>query len=264
MLINDAFMNLQQKNILVCGIANERSIAAAIARHAHAVGARIIATCQSQRLRQRVASVLGDCGADHLLFECDVTQATQLDRLQQELSERELGIDGLVHAIAFGQLQDEYRKAIQVIDTDITQFTQALHISAHSLSLLCCALRAHLRPQAGVVALTYAGATQVKAGYNIMGIAKAALEAEIRYLASELGPQGVHVNGISAGPIRTIAAHSVPGFNQRLEDHAERSFIGRNVTAEDIAECATFLLSPASSAISGEIIFVDGGAHLRG
>ncbi len=256
-------MKLQGKTLLVCGIANERSIASAIAQAAHAAGARLIATYQDERLKKRVEAVMTEFGDGHLCCACDVSDPASIKEFQEQLQAAGVFIDGVVHAIAYGRLHDDDGNAISVMETSEADFSKALQISAHSLSKICQAVTSQLNDQASVVAITYAGATQIKPGYNIMGVAKAALEAEIRYLAYELGARGIRVNGISAGPIRTLASSAVPGFKQRLEDHAERSLLRRNINAEEVAQTAQFLLSDAASGISGEIIFVDAGAHLR-
>ena len=257
-------MNLTGKTVLVCGIANERSIATAIARAAYAAGARIIASYQDERLRERVEKVCADFGPECLVFPCDVCEAASLAELGQHLSNADVRLDGLVHAIAFGRMHDDQGQILSVLETDMGRFTEALQISAHSLACLCAALQEHFNPGAGIVALSYAGATQVKAGYNIMGVAKAALEAEIRYLAYDFGERDIRVNAVSAGPVRTLASSAVPGFKQRLEEHAEKSLLRRNVSTDEVANCALFLLSPAASGMTGEILFVDAGAHLRG
>lgn len=262
--MNDGAMQLQGKNLLISGMANERSLASAVARAAHQAGARIIATCQEQRQRERVRALLEDAGEDSLVLQCDVQVPEQLAALQQSLQEQGVRLDGMLHAIAYGRLQDGNGAVIPLLETSSADFSQALQVSAHSLSLLCRSLLPHLNPSASIVALTYAGATQVKSGYNLMGVAKAALEAEIRYLAAELGPQQLRVNGVSAPPVRTVAARHAPGFNERLAAHPERSLLGRSISADEIANCVCFLFSDQSSALNGEIIFADGGAHLRG
>ncbi len=257
-------MNLHGKTVLVCGIANERSIATAIAAAAHAAGARIIATYQDERLRDRVSKVCAGFGESCQIFPCDVNDPTSLSALADSLSAAEITLDGLVHAIAFGRMHDAEGRILSVLETDCGRFTEALQISAHSLATLCAAVQQQLNPAAGIVALSYAGATQVKAGYNIMGVAKAALEAEVRYLAHDFGERGIRVNAVSAGPVRTLASSAVPGFKQRLAEHAEKSLLRRNVSTDEVANCALFLLSPAASGVTGEILFVDAGAHLRG
>lgn len=253
---------MQDKWVLVCGLANERSIAAAIAQQLDASGARLVLSYQDQRFLPRVEAVAAQLQQEPVLLPCDVSRRALITDAFQDLQRQNIVLDGLVHAIAYGRLFDADKQAIPVHAQSTEAFSEALQISAHSLAQLVHAALPLLRQQASVVALTYAGATQVKDGYNLMGVAKAALEAEVRYLAHECGPQ-LRVNAISAGPIRTLAASGVPGFKQRLAEHAERAFIRRNVTAEEVAQTALFLLSSASSGISGETIFVDGGAHLR-
>ena len=255
-------MQMQDKCVLVCGLANERSIAAAIAQQLDAAGAQLILSYQNERLKARVEAVAAQLQQDPILLACDVATETAIQSAMQTLHSNGLRLDGLVHAIAYARLFDEEKQAIPVHAQSAASFQEAMQISAHSLAQLVHAALPLMTDSASVVALTYAGATQVKDGYNLMGVAKAALEAEVRYLAHECGPQ-LRVNAISAGPIRTLAASGVPGFKQRLAEHAERAFIKRNVTAEEVAQTALFLLSPAASGISGETMFVDGGAHLR-
>ena len=262
-MVHDVSMSLQGKTVLICGLANERSLAAAIAEQLDELGAQLIVSYQDERMRERVERVCGSLKQDPILIACDVLADDGIAALGAAISDASLKIDGLVHAIAYGRLFNDDHQAIPVHAVSQDDFNQAMQISAHSLARLCQHLQTHFTDAASVVALTYAGATQVKDGYNLMGIAKAALEAEIRYLAHEFGGRGIRVNGISAGPIRTLASSGVPGFKQRLADHAERSMLNRNVEASEVAAVAAFLLSSAASGVSSEIIFVDGGAHNR-
>jgi enoyl-[acyl-carrier protein] reductase I len=244
---------------LVCGIANERSLATAIAQALVAGGWTIVCTWQDERTRARVERVAADLQPGACCLELDVTRPATVDAAIAVITARHHQLHGLVHAIAFGRLQSDQGTPLRVLDADAERYAEALEISARSLIALCAATEALLASDAAVVALSYLGAQRALAGYNLMGVAKAALEAEVRYLAAELGPQGVRVNALSAGPVRTLAASGVPGFAERLAHHAQRAPLRRNVSAEEIGSAAAFLLSPAASGITGQTLFVDAG-----
>ena len=244
---------------LICGIANERSLATAIARSLATDGWTLVATWQDERTRGRVEKVMAGIQPDALTCHLDVTDADTVTAALAAASDRHGRIDGLVHAIAFGRLQDDAGGVLRVIDADRERYAEALEISARSLLSLCQACEPHFSSDAAVVALTYLGARRAVDGYNLMGVAKAALEAEVRYLAAELGPAGVRVNAVSAGPVRTLAASGVPGFKERLDHHATITPLRRNISAKEVANAATFLLSPAASGITGQILHVDAG-----
>ncbi|TVR44614.1 MAG: SDR family oxidoreductase [Planctomycetota bacterium] len=244
--------------VLVTGIANERSLACAVARALRAQGVPVLVTWQQPRQQHRVAAVAADLGCE-LLGPLDVSDPQSLMAAREALGDRRLS--GMLHAIAFAQLSDA-TGPVPVHAVDAPSWAQALEISARSLPQLLHTFLPQLNPGAGVVALTHHGARRVAPGYNLMGVAKAALEAALRYCAAELGPQGIRVNAISAGSVRTAAASAVPGFAERHAAAAKRAPLRRNVSAEDVGQVAAWLISSQASAITGAIIPVDCGEHL--
>ena len=250
---------MSQPAVLICGIANERSLATAVARRLADQGVALYATWQDERHRSRVERIAESCAME-VLGQLDVRDASSIAQCVQQLGDRPLS--GLLHAIAFGRLADDKGETQPVHQVDAGRWAEAMEISARSLPNLLNAFRDNFIENSGVVALTYHGARKVTPGYNLMGVAKAALESALRYCAYELGPAGIRVNALSAGSVRTAAASAVPGFNQRLEAAKERVPLRRNVSAEEVANAAAWLLSPAASGITGAIIPVDAGDHL--
>jgi enoyl-[acyl-carrier protein] reductase I len=248
---------LAGKKILITGLLSNRSIAYGIARAAHREGAELAFTYQNDRFKDRVADMAREMGSD-LSFPLDVGKDAEIQALFQELGKRWDGLDGLVHAIAFAP-----REAIAGDFLDgLTReaFTQAHDISAYSFPALAKAALPLMRGRrAALVTLTYLGADRVVPNYNTMGLAKASLEAAVRYLAANLGPQGIRVNGISAGPIKTLAAAGISGFGKILKYVEEQAPLRRNVTTEEVGNVAAFLLSDLASAMTGEILYVDSG-----
>lgn len=248
---------LAGKKILITGLLSNRSIAYGIAKAAHREGAELAFTYQNDRFKDRVADMAREMGSD-LTFPLDVGKDAEIEGLFQALSERWDGLDGLVHAIAFAP-----REAIAGDFLDgLTReaFAQAHDISAYSFPALAKAALPMMRGRrAALVTLTYLGAERVVPNYNTMGLAKASLEAAVRYLASSLGPQGIRVNGISAGPIKTLAAAGISGFGKILKFVEEQAPLRRNVTTEEVGNVAAFLLSDLASAVTGEILYVDSG-----
>ncbi len=253
---------LKGKKGLVIGVANKRSIAWAIARALANHGAQLAFTYQGERLAEGVKELVQPLDPQAPLYPCDVTNDEEVKNLFQSV-ERDFGsLQFLVHAIAFAKKEDLDGRTV---DTSAEGFRTALDISAFSLIKLVKAAEPLLEKQGGsVVALTYLGSEKVVPGYNVMGIAKAALESSIRYLASELGKKNIRVNGVSAGPVNTLAARGISGFTKMLEGHRNRAPLGRNVEVEEVANTAFFLLSPLSSGITGEIIYVDCGYRIMG
>lgn len=253
-------MLLEGKRGLILGTANKRSIAWGIARAADREGARLLLTYQGERLRESVEELAGKL-RDASVAPCDVASDDELDRCFAEAQSRLGGLDFVVHAVAFAQreeLEGEF------VDTSRSGFTAALDVSAYSMTAV--ARRAALLMDRGgsLLTLSYLGGQRVVPHYNVMGVAKAALEHSIRYLAADLGPRGIRVNGISAGPVRTLAASGVADFPTMLQVVKERAPLRRNVDLDDLGDAALFFLSDLSRAVTGEILFVDSGYHVLG
>ena len=253
---------LEGKTGLVFGVANKRSIAWAIAQALSREGMRLAFTYQGERLKENVGELTSTL-SDALLLPCDVTVDAEIDTVFQEVDAKLGRLDALVHSVAFApreDLEDEFVK------TSREGFKLAHDISAYSLVALTRAALPLFEKSGGgsVLAMSYYGAEKAVEGYNLMGVAKASLEASIRYLAANLGPKNVRVNAISAGPVNTLAARGIKGFTGMLKHHAERAPLRRNVELEEIGNAALFLVSPMSSAITGEIMYVDGGYNVIG
>ena len=248
---------LQGKRALITGIASQRSIANGIAEAMHREGAELAFTYQNERFQGRVTEMAADFGSS-LTFPCDVAEDAQIDALFAQLRESWDTMDGLVHAIAFAP-----REAIAGAFLDGASreaFRVAHDVSAYSLVALARAAAPMMQGRAGaMLTLSYLGALRVLPHYNMMGLAKASLEAAVRYLANDLGPQGIRVNGISAGPIRTLAASGIKDFSRILDFVRSSAPLRRNVTIEDVGNVAAFLLSELAGGITAEITYVDGG-----
>jgi enoyl-[acyl-carrier protein] reductase I len=247
---------LDGKTILVTGTANRWSIATGIARRLHEHGARLILTYQGDRVEDAVRKHAAEFGGAPA-FRCDVTDEASL----RALAEGAGRIDGLVHSMAFTKKED---LAGKVFTTSRDGFAVAMDISAYSLITLVGHLEPNLNDNGSVMAMTYLGATQIVPNYNVQGIAKAALEAAIRYLAFDLGERGIRVNAISAGPISTASSRQVAGFSKMPAKVAAVSPLRRNVTAEDVGNVAVFLASDLSSQVTADVHFVDAGYHAMG
>ena len=248
---------LAARKILVTGVLSNRSIAYGIARAAHREGAELAFTYVGERFRERVTGLARDFGSQ-LVLPCDVASDEQIAELFAGLGKRWDGLDGLVHAIGFAP-----REAIagELLDGLSSEALRIAHdISAYSFPALAkAALPLMQGRKAALLTLTYLGADRVVPHYNTMGLAKASLEAAVRYLAANLGPQGIRVNAISAGPIKTLAAAGISGFSRILKHVEENSPLRRNVSLEDVGNAAVFLLSELASGITGEVLYVDGG-----
>ena len=247
---------LEGKTILVTGVTNRWSIATGIASALYAHGAAIELTYQGERVKAEVTKLAAELGGAGV-YECDVTSDATLRALAASVGR----IDGLVHSIAFVNKED---LAGKVYDTSRSGFALALDISSFSLIALVAALRDNLNDGASIMALTYYGATAIVPNYNISGIAKAALESIVRYLAFDLGERGIRVNAISAGPIKTASSRQVAGFSTMLSKVASAAPLRRNVTSTDVGNCAVFLASDLSRAITAGVHFVDAGYHAMG
>ncbi len=253
-------MRLDGKNGLVFGVANDRSIAWAITEAVVNAGARVGLSYQGERLERRVLPLADRINAD-LCMQCDVTDDEQLDAYFAKATQVFGKIDFLVHSVAYAPRADLMGR---FVETSRDGYRVAQDVSAYSLIELCRRARPLMSEGGSVVALTYYGGEKVIPNYNVMGPGKAALEASVRYLASDLGPENIRVNAISAGPIKTLAAAGIPGFREMLKETAARTPLRRNVTYAEIANTALFLTSEMGSGVTGETIHVDGGYHVMG
>jgi len=251
---------LEGKTALVMGVANRWSIAWAIAQAFSREGARLVFTFQGERQEKDVRLLAATLPGSSVL-PCDVTRDEDLAGLAAALQTQGLGVDALVHSIAFANRED---LGGAYAETSRAGFALALDVSAFSLVAATRQLLPVLRPGAAVVTLTYLGSSRVMPNYNVMGVAKAALEASVRYLASDLGPRGIRVNAISAGPIKTTSARAIQGFSRILEAMEARSPLRRNTDPAEVADAAVFLCSPLARGITGEVLFVDNGFHVMG
>ena len=252
---------LQGKKILITGMISERSIAYGIAKACREQGAELAFTYVVDKLEDRVRKMAAELGSE-LVFRCDVQSDDEINQLFVDLGKAWDGLDGLVHAIAFAP-----REALNgdFLDSITRESFQISHdVSAYSLPALVKSARPLMKDRnAAVVALSYLGAVRAIPNYNVMGLAKASLEAAIRFTASSVGRDGIRCNGISAGPIKTLAASGIADFSKLLNHVAEQNPLGRNVTIEEVGNTAAFLLSDLSSGITGEITYVDGGYSIN-
>lgn len=254
---------LHGKKGLIVGVANRRSIAWASALSLDRHGAELAFTCQGERVKTDVEELLPLLGKKSCLYPCDVTRDEELQALGASL-ERDFGrLDFLIHCVAFAPKEEMKGR---LLDGSRWGFHTAMDVSAYSLIALAKVAAPLFEKSGGgsMVALTYLGAERVIPNYNVMGVAKAGLESAIRYLAYDLGRRKIRVNGVSAGPVRTLAARGISDFNSMLETHRNRAPLGRNVEMGEIAETVSFLAGPLASGITGEILYVDCGYHIMG
>jgi len=247
------------KRALILGVANERSLAWGIARHLHSAGCELGFTYLGDALERRVRP-LAESVNSTLLLPCDVSNDSQLDSLFQAVQEKWGKLDILIHSVAFANRDDLEGR---FVDTSRDGFRLALDISAYSL--VACSKRAEpLMSQEGgsIITLSYYGAEKVVENYNVMGVAKAALEASVRYLANDLGPKKIRVNAISAGPVKTLAAAGIRNFRDKLAAAADKTPLRENIDAEDVGSLGAFLCSTAGKHITGTTLYVDSGAHI--
>jgi enoyl-[acyl-carrier protein] reductase I len=249
-----------QKTAVIFGLANKRSIAWAIAKKLHEAGWRLAITYQNDRLEQEAKDLITDLpGAAG--FMCDLSFDDQIAKLFEELRARYGVLHGIVHSVAFApaeELKGEF------VNTSREGFRIAHDVSVYSLIAVSRAAAPLMTSGGGIVTMTYYGAEKVVPKYNVMGVAKAALEASVRYLANDLGPRGIRVNAISAGPIKTLAARGISNLGDMLKAHADRAPLKRNVDPAEVGGTAAFLLSDAGSGITGETIYVDCGYNIMG
>lgn len=250
---------LAGKKILITGLLSNRSIAYGIAKACRAQGAELAFTYQSDRFEQRTKDLAAEFDST-MVFECDVAEDTQIDRLFEDLGQQWDQLNGLVHAIGFAPRESIAGSYLEGASREA--FRIAHDISAYSLTAMASSGKELLvKGNGSIITLTYLGANQVVPNYNTMGLAKASLEASVRYLAADLGPEGVRVNGISAGPIKTLAASGIKGFSKILDHVASNAPLRRNVTSLEVGNVASFLMSDLASGMTGEITYVDAGFH---
>ncbi len=247
---------LAGKRFLITGVLSNRSIAYGIARACHAQGAELAFSYVGERFRGRITEYAAEFGSD-MIYDCDVADDAQIANMFAQLGQRWPQFDGFVHSIGFAPREAISGDFLDGLSRE--NFRIALDISAYSFPAMAKAALPMLKPHAALLTLSYLGAIRAVPNYNTMGLAKAALEASVRYLAANLGRQGIRVNGISAGPIKTLAASGVKDFGKLLGLVAGASPLGRNITIEEVGNVAAFLLSDMASGITAEITYVDGG-----
>ncbi|MFC7410544.1 enoyl-ACP reductase FabI [Hydrogenophaga atypica] len=247
---------LTGKKLLITGVLSNRSIAYGIARACHEQGAELAFSYVGERFKDRITEFAADFNSS-LVFDCDVGDDAQIDKLFKDLSAHWPNFDGFVHSIGYAPREAIAGDFLDGLSRE--GFKIAHDISAYSFPAMAKAALPYLNPKSALLTLTYLGAIRVVPNYNTMGLAKASLEASVRYLADSLGPKDIRVNGISAGPIKTLAASGIKGFGKILSVVADTSPIRRNVTIEDVGNVAAFLLSDLAGGVSAEITYVDGG-----
>jgi enoyl-[acyl-carrier protein] reductase I len=253
-------MLLQGKTALIVGVANKRSIAWGIAEAFHREGARLAFNYQGERLKENVEGLAAGLPGS-VVFPCDVTKDSEIDTLFASVEAAFGRLDILVHCVAFAKKED-LEGAFSTTSRD--GFGMALDISAYSLTALAQRAAPLMEGGGSIVALTYLGSERVVPKYNVMGVAKAALESSIRYLAYDLGSKNIRVNGISAGPINTLAARGIAGFTSILQHVREKSPLPRNTEPAEVGDTAVFLCSDMGRGVTGEVIYVDNGFHIMG
>jgi enoyl-[acyl-carrier protein] reductase I len=251
---------LQGKRALIVGVASDRSIAWGVAQAMHREGAELAFTYQGEKLQGRVEKFAAQTGSK-LVFPCDVSSDEQIEAVFTALSEHWDGLDIIVHSVAFAPREELAGSYIDSVTRE--GFRTSLDISAYSFAALAKAGHKMMQGRNGaLITLSYIGAVRAVPNYNVMGVAKAALEANVRYLAQSLGPEGIRVNGISAGPIKTLAAAGIGGFRKMLSQFETVAPLGRVVTIEEVGNAAAFLCSDLASGITGEITYVDAGFNM--
>ena len=257
-------MLLQDKRILIVGVRNRRSLAFAIARRAKEEGAKLAFAVQpaGDKAHDKTAAIVNQDFDNPPVFSCDAANDDDITSAVNNAAEKLGGLDGLVHAVAFARresISGDYQDG-----ADRPAFAEALDISAYTLTGFCRAAQPHFKDGGGgsVVTLTYLGAQRAMPNYNVMGVAKAALEASVRYLAYGMGKFGVRVNAVSAGPVKTLAAAGIGDFGKILKEVSRQAPLRRNISAEEAANVAVFLLSDMAAAVTGEVIHADSGFHI--
>ncbi len=248
------------KKVLVLGVANERSIAHSITTELVKEGATVALTYVNEAIEKRVRPIAEELGIKHV-YQCDVQNEEHIDKLFAEIKDAWGSLDGMVHSIAFADREDLSRR---FVETSRAGFQLALDVSAYSLVTLSKRAEKLMSEGGSIITLTYLGSQRVVKNYNVMGVAKAALEASVRYLAYELGEKGIRVNAVSAGPIKTLAASGIAGFKDMLSVFAEKAPLRRNTSLEDVAKASLFLLGHDASGVTGETMYVDCGFNTIG
>jgi enoyl-[acyl-carrier protein] reductase I len=251
---------LKGKRGLIMGVANDKSIAWGIASAAHLQGAEIAFTYQGEALKKRVVP-LAESLNSNIVIECDVTDMNSVDNLFKEIKNHWGKIDFIIHAIAFS---DKNELKGKYINTSLDNFLLTMNVSCYSFTAIAQRAQELLNPGASLITLSYDGANRVIPHYNVMGVAKAALETSVKYLANDLGKDNIRVNAISAGPIKTLAASGIGDFRYILKWNEYNSPLRRNTTIWDVGKAAVFLLSDLSSGVTGELLYVDSGYHVIG
>ena len=251
---------LEGRRALIFGVANDHSIAWGIAQALHAEGAEVGFSSIESLIEKRVRPLAESLGST-FVEPCDVQRDADIERVFARWGETHDGLEILVHALAFAKREDLTGR---FVDTSRDGFALAQDVSAYSLVGLTRAALPHLRRGSSILTLTYYGAEKVVGNYNVMGVAKASLEASVRYLAADLGPDGIRVNAISAGPVRTLAAAGIGGFKDMYRAFADVAPLRSNITIEDVGRTAVYLASDMSSAVTGEVVYVDGGFSILG
>ena len=252
---------LAGKKGVICGVANKRSIAWAIAQRAAAEGAELAFTYQGDKIKGKVESLAKSLADDPLLVPLDVTSDEEVTQLGERLRERFGTIDFLVHSIAFADKADLEGR---FVDTSRDGYRLAQEISSYSLTALARTVAPLMETGGSIITMTYLGGERAVKNYNVMGVAKAALESSVRYLAADLGERQIRVNAISAGPVNTLAARGISGFTDILDVVAEKAPLKRNVEPQEVAGAAVFFLSSLSSGVTGEVLYVDCGYNILG
>ena len=253
-------INLTNKIALVIGIASDRSIATGIAKSLDKAGAKLILTYQNEKLLSRVEKIADDLSIKPTILPCDLSSDADITELRKQIEQSHKNIDIIIHSAAYAlraELAGDYLE-------NITRegFKIAHDVSSYSFSAVAKEFRDMINPEGSLLTLSYIGANKVVKNYNIMGVAKASLEANVKYMAASLGERGLRVNAISAGPIKTLAASGISGFNEILKIVSERSPLKRNVSVDDVSNAALFLVSNLADGITGQTIYVDAGFNI--